>query len=277
MTIDRRSFLALAMAATTAAGSSLAAQDMASSLDRIRQGRRLRVGVTPAEPWFAKDRSGHWTGVGVSIGRQLAADLGVEMVPVETTWANAVTALQADQIDVMLVLDPTEERRAAIDFPDAPLFYYAMGALGRDRAAIASWAQLDKPDVRVGVTLGTSVDRMITETFKSAAISRFSNNEEAIAAFVARRVDVVAQSHPALVVELARLRDGQVTLPRPVQPIATSAGVRQEPNPALRNWLSDRFVAYYKAGKPQALFAEYLTSNGIDAASVPGLTREQWG
>ncbi len=279
MRINRRHFLALASAVAAASGAApILAQDAASTLDRIRSTKKLRIGVTSAEPWFFKDpMSGTWSGVGISLGKQLAADLGVELVPVETTWANAIAALQADQIDTMFVLDPTEERRKAIDFPEAPLFYYAPGALVRDASGIKAWSDLNKPETRIGVTLGTSIDRLVTETLKTANISRFSNNDEAIAAFAARRVDVVAQFHPALVVQYARLRLGKVILPEPVAPVATSAGVRKEPNPAFRDWLSEKFDAYYKAGKPQAFFAEYLKTKGIDASTIPGLVKEQWG
>jgi polar amino acid transport system substrate-binding protein len=279
MMINKRDFLALTGGLVGSVISSPSwTQNAPTTLDRIKASKKLRIGVTSAEPWFAKDpMSGNWTGIGISIGQQLAADLGVEMEPVETTWANAIAALQADQIDVMFVLDPTDERRKAIDFPDAPLFYYALGALHRDTGALKSWSELDKPDVRIGVTLGTSVDRVVTEMLKSANISRFSTNDEAIAAFAARRVDVVAQFHPALVVQYARLRIGQVALPQPIQPVATSAGVRKEQDPAFRNWLSERFAAYYTNGKPQRFFADYLASKGIDASTVPGLVKEQWG
>lgn len=278
MKLDRRHFLTFAGAV---AGAGLIRPDRAaaaaSTLDQIKSTKKLRIGVTSAEPWFFKDpMSDSWSGVGVSLGKQLAADLGVEMVPVETTWANAIAALQADQIDVMFVLDPTDERRKAIDFPEAPLFYYAPGALVKDGVTISNWSELDKPETRIGVTLGTSIDRMITETLKTATISRFSNNDEAIAAFAARRVDVVAQFHPALVVQFARLKLGKVILPRPVQAIATSAGVRKEEDPAFRNWLSEKFAAYYASAKPQGFFTDYLKTKGIDAATVPGLAKEQW-
>ncbi|KMO19905.1 transporter substrate-binding domain-containing protein [Methylobacterium platani] len=273
----RRDVLALALAAAAAAGLRPAAAQGTASLDRIRQSGRLRIGVTSAEPWFFKDpMAGTWSGVGVDLGRQLASDLGVAMVPVETSWANCVAAIQADQIDVMFVLDPTEERRKAIDFPDSPLFYYAAGALVRPDQTATAWSDLDKSGTRIGVTLGTSVDRTVTETLKNASISRFSNNDEAVAAFAAKRVDAVAQFHPALVVQYARLKLGKVVLLKPVTPVATSAGIRRAADPAFKDWLSERFAALYAAGKPQEYFAAYLKTRGIDPATVPGLAREKW-
>ncbi|MET7247422.1 transporter substrate-binding domain-containing protein [Methylobacterium sp. EM32] len=274
----RRDVLALALAAAAAAaGPSPVAALGETSLDRIKRSGRLRIGVTSAEPWFFKDpMAGTWSGVGIDLGTALAGDLGVTMVPVETSWANCVAAIQADQIDVMFVLDPTEERRKAIDFPDSPLFYYAAGALVRPDQTATAWSDLDKPGTRIGVTLGTSVDRMVTETLKTASISRFSNNDEAVAAFAAKRVDAVAQFHPALVVQYARLKLGKVVLMKPVTPVATSAGIRRDADPAFKTWLGERFAALYAAGKPQDSFAAYLRTRGIDPATVPGLAREKW-
>ena len=277
MVIDRRKFLTLAtIAATNVSAPCLYAQGM-STLDQVKSKKQLRIGVTSAEPWFFKDPlSEKWTGVGITMGEKLAAALGVEMVPVETTWANAVAALQANQIDLMLVLDPTEERRKAIDFPDAPLFYYAMGALVPEQWTWETWDAIDKPGVRIGVTLGTSIDKNITAMIKTAAINRFSNNDEAVAAFAAKRVDVVVQFHPALVVQYARLKLGKVILPQPVTPVSTSAGLRKEQDTAFRDWVNAQFLELYKAGVPNQLFRAYLKSKGVDPSGLPGLMAESW-
>jgi ABC-type amino acid transport substrate-binding protein len=83
--------------------------------------------------------SGPWSGIGYAMGQQVAKDLGVKLVPVETTWGNSIAAIQANQIDVMFVLDATEERKKGVDFPDAPFFWYAQGcaAEGRDEVSRA--------------------------------------------------------------------------------------------------------------------------------------------
>lgn len=277
MMFDRRKFLTLAtIAAANIRAVPLFAQD-ASTLDQIKSRKQLRIGVTSAEPWFFKDPlSEKWTGVGIAMGEKLAAALGVEMIPVETSWANAIAALQANQIDIMFVLDPTEERRKAIDFPDAPLFYYAMGALVPENATWRSWEDMDKPGVRIGVTLGTSLDKNISAVIKTAAINRFSNNDESVAAFAAKRVDVVVQFHPALIVQYARLKLGKVILPEPASPVATSAGLRKEQNTGFRDWVNAQFLELYKAGVPNQLFGAYLKSKGVDPSRSPGLMAESW-
>jgi polar amino acid transport system substrate-binding protein len=276
MNTTRRTLLAATALGLAGLAIPALAED-ASTLDRIKQEKQLRIGVTSAEPWFFKDpMTEKWTGVGIAMGEKLAANLGVTLVPVETTWANAVAALQADQMDLMFVLDPTEERKKAIDFPEAPLFYYAMGALVTADSTAKSWEDIDKSGTRIGVTLGTSLDKNITAMVKNAEINRFSNNDEAIAAFASKRVDVVVQFHPALVVQYSRLKLGKVILPEPVNPVATSAGLRKEASPAFRDWVSEQFASLYKDGVPDQIFAGYLKSKNIDPTGIPGLVKEAW-
>ena len=111
------------------------AQQPASTWQQIKQRGELRIGVTPGEPWYFKDpATGEWSGIGYRMGQQIAKDLGVKLVPVETTWGNSVAAIQANQIDVMFVLDATDERKKAVDFPDAPFFWYAQGGTACRRA-----------------------------------------------------------------------------------------------------------------------------------------------
>ncbi|AMD56845.1 amino acid ABC transporter [Agrobacterium tumefaciens] len=276
MNTTRRAFVALSAAILASIAMPAIAQET-STLDRIKKDKQLRIGVTSAEPWFFKDpMTEKWTGVGVAMGEKLAANLGATLVPVETTWANAVAALQANQIDLMFVLDPTEERKKAIDFPEAPLFYYAMGALVAGDSQVKSWEDIDKSGTRIGVTLGTSLDKNVTAMVKNAEINRFSNNDEAIAAFASKRVDVVVQFHPALVVQYSRLKLGKVILPTPVNPVQTSAGLRKETNPAFRDWVSEQFAALYKDGVPDQIFGAYLKSKNIDPTGIPGLVKEAW-
>lgn len=249
----------------------------AASLGAVKTQGKLRVGVTAADPWFAKDPiSGQWSGVCIEIGKMMAAELGVAFEPVETTWANSVAAIQADQIDVMFVLDPTEARKKAIDFPEAPLFYYAMGALVKANAEVKTWEDLNKSGTRVGVTLGTNIDVTLTEKLKNATIERFANNDEAIAAFAANRVDVVSQFHPALIVQYSRLRMGKVVLPEQVLAIPTSVGLVKSDDPSFRNWVNDFISKLYSSGKTEEMFQTYISSKGLDPKSVPGLVKERW-
>jgi len=259
-----------------ASGTALA-QQPTSTWQQIKQRGELRIGVTPGEPWYFKDpATGQWSGIGYRMGQQIAKDIGVKLVPVETTWGNSVAAIQANQIDVMFVLDATEERKKAIDFPDAPFFWYAQGVLVRDGLQATNWSDLDRENVRIAVTLGTAPDRDLTKRLPKAKIERFQNMDEAIAAFYSGRVDGAAFYHPALVMQQARVKKGHVLIPQPVVALATSAGIRREDDKTFRDFLDKEFDKYYKDGETQKFYEEFLAFRNIDVKKAPPIIKEQW-
>ena len=267
----RRGFLVGLACMGLLAGTSSHAQ----TLQKVKQTGELRIGVASGDPWYYRDPvSGQWSGVGVLVGEQIAKNLGVKMVPVETTWGNSVAGLQSGQIDVMFVLDATEERKRAIDFPTTPLLWYAQGILAKEGLVAKNWEDLNKPNVRVGVALGTATDRDLTKRLPSAKIERFTNTDETVAAFNAGRVDAIGFYHSVLVIAYSKIKKGSVQILQPVVAIPTSAGVRREQDPSFRDMLDEQFKKMYASGQTQALYAQYLKTKGLDPDKLPGVTKE---
>lgn len=267
----------LAGAASLAAGPA-AAQAPASTWERIRSLKELRIGVAPGEPWFYKDlATGTWGGIGALAGEAAANDLGAKLVPVETTWSNAVAGLQAGQYDVMFVLDATPQRALAVDFPVQPFFYYAQGVLVRDGTAARSWSELDKPEITIGVALGTAPDRDVTARLPHATIKRFPGLDPALLAFQAGQLNALCFYHPALVLMQQKSGQGTVVLPEPIRYSATSAAVRREADKTWRDWLGTALDFYYTTGQTQRMYETYLTSRGMNPAKAPPVMRELWG
>jgi polar amino acid transport system substrate-binding protein len=265
----------MAMPATLA-GTAAFAQD-GGTMAQVRENGVLRVGVTQAPPWYSKDpMSGEWSaGVGVSMGQAMADALGVTFEPVEVTWGTAVAALQANRIDLMYMLDATDERRQALDFPDTPLLYYSLAVLARDDLEITDWADLNKPEIRISVPQATSMDAFVTANVADADIQRFPGNSEAIAAFQAGRVDAVTLFHPPLIAARQRLGSGQIVVPHPVESRPSSVGLRQEADPAFKEWVDQMIGEYYTSGQTQEWYEEFLTGFGLDPATVPPVMRER--
>lgn len=278
--MERRKALGAIM--LTGAGASLIAgaaqaQQGADTLQQVRNRGELRIGTPPGEPWFYKDqRSDEWKGIGWGAGVALAKELGVKPVAVETTWGTAVAGLQAGQFDVLFAMDATPQRALAIDFPVQPMFYYALGILARDGLAAKTWADLDKPEVRLGVVLGTSPDRDLSVRLTKAKIERFPNIDEVGAAYMSGRVDAVSLFHPALVMLRSRVKRGTVLLPEPIKAASTSAGVRRDVDKSWRDWVGVAINSLYETGQIQVIYEEFLAFRGIDAKQAPALLREQW-
>ncbi|HEY9213918.1 MAG TPA: transporter substrate-binding domain-containing protein [Ancylobacter sp.] len=281
---SRRTFLAAgsligATAALAASSGPVLAQDGAagSTLKAIRDRSELRIGVAPGEPWFYKDqRSGEWYGIGWGAGVAVAKELGVKPVPVETTWGNAVAALQAGQFDVMFTMDATPQRALAVDFPVQPMFWYAQGVLLADGVTATNWEEMNKPEFRIGVVLGTSPDRDITVRLPKATIERFPSADETGAAFIAGRMDGISLFHPALVMLQSRIKKGKIILPLPMRESPSSAAVPNVADKSWRDWLGVCLGYFYATGQTQKIFEDYLAFRGIDPASTPAIMRERW-
>ncbi len=281
---SRRTFLAAgslfgAGAALAASAGPVLAQEASagSTLKAIRDRGELRIGVAPGEPWFYKDqRSGEWYGLGWGTGVAVAKELGVKPVPVETTWGNAVAALQAGQFDVMFTMDATPQRALAVDFPIQPMFWYAQGVLLADGQTVTTWEEMNKPEFRIGVVLGTSPDRDITVRLPKATIERFPSADETGAAFIAGRMDGISLFHPALVMLQSRIKKGKIILPQPMRESPSSAAVPNVADKSWRDWLGVCLGYFYATGQTQKIFEEYLAFRGIDPASTPAIMRERW-
>ncbi|MEZ5670699.1 MAG: transporter substrate-binding domain-containing protein [Alphaproteobacteria bacterium] len=269
-------------ARATAAAAMLAALPVTAanaqdSLEQVIDSGVLRIGVAQSPPWFFKTSSdAEWTGVGVSIGRQMSEDLGVDLAFVETTWGNAVAALQADQMDLMFILDATPQRALAVDFPTAPSIYYAMAVMHNEDMAVTSWEALNNPDVSIAVAQGSAIDSFISDTMPNAEIQRFAGLPEAVAAFQSGRTDLVAMFHPALISFRQQLGYGEITLPTPVFASASSVGVRPMADKAFRDWVNTAIAYYYNTGRTQGWFEDTLDTLGVDPDSVPPIQRELW-
>jgi polar amino acid transport system substrate-binding protein len=276
MSIQRRTALSgLAATALSSALPGMAFAQASGTLEQARQRGSLRVGVTQAPPWYSKDpKNGEWnSGVGVSMGKAMAAALGVKFEPVEVTWGTAIAALQGNKIDIMYMMDATPERAQAVDFPATPLLYYSLAVLARDDLAVKAWADLNKAGVRIAVPQASSMDKFLSETTPNATIQRFPGNGEAIAAFQAGRADAVCLFHPPLLAARQKLGTGKIVVPTPAKSQASSAAVRKE-DKAFLAFVDKQLADYYKGGQTQKWYEEFLVGFGLDPKASPPVMKE---
>ncbi len=279
MTIDRRGFQIMAAMSglVLLTGGNVRAQT-ADTLEAVKKRGSLRVGVTQAPPWYSKDpRTGEWSsGVGVSLGKSMAAALGVKFEPIEVTWGTAIAALQADKIDLMYVLDATPERAVAVDFPKSPLLFYSLAVLANDALNVQAWNDLNKSEIRIAVPQATSMDKFLTENVSAATIQRFPGNTEAIAAFQAGRVEAVCLFHPPLIAARQRLGRGKIVVPTPTTSVPSSVAMRKG-DTAFVEWVDKEIAGHYTSRRIQAWYEEFLKDFGLDPKAAPPIIKEMLG
>ncbi|VTU25321.1 transporter substrate-binding domain-containing protein [Variovorax sp. PBL-E5] len=273
---NRRHFLAsvaAAGAATTWTAQAFAQADTTESAwARIERTKVLRMGaVTGAAPYYHKDlASGEWQGFMIDFGKSLAASLNAKLDIHETTWGNSVLDLQSNKIDVFFGLNPTPARALVVDFSD-PLFNNAFVLVARKGFDPKTWEELNKPEVKIAVDIGSSHDQVVTKTCPNAQIIRLEKAQDATLAVQTGRADCqVLAVVLALTVMSKNPSVGHIVLPTPTQATTTNLGFRKESD---HRWVEyvNKWIAQTRAsGKvKQVVLANMQTLSGVKPDQVP--------
>jgi polar amino acid transport system substrate-binding protein len=271
---NRRQFIAGLSAAGFATGwTGLAhADDTESAWARIHRTQTLRIGaVAGASPYYNKDlASGQWQGFMIDFANDLASSLKVKLEINETTWGNSVLDLQSNKIDVFFGLNPTPQRALVVDFSD-PLFNNAFVLIARKDFAPKTWDELNKPDVKIAVDIGSSHDQVVTRMCPNAQIIRLEKAADATLAVQTGRADAqVIAVVLALTVISKNPSIGHLVLPTPTQATTTNLGFRKETD---RQWLEyvNKWIAQTRAsGKvKQVVLSNMQTLSGVKPDQIP--------
>ena len=245
--ISKRSLVHAAMlfAGVLALGAVQAQDANESALARVQRTKVLRVGVIAgAIPYFNKDLvSGKWEGFGPDFADSLAKKLGAKVENVETTWGNAVLDVQTNKIDVMFGMAPTPARMLVVNFSDT-LFENTYTAVCKKGTPQKTWDQLNTPDTRIVVDVGSSHDQLATKILPNAEVTRLENSGAATMSLQSGRSDcqilVILLAEPLLA---KRPGVGTMIIPTPVYTAPVSIGLRKEADTGLQKavnaWLAE--------------------------------------
>jgi polar amino acid transport system substrate-binding protein len=248
------------------------AESNESTMARIKRTKTLRTGVVAgAAPYFAKSiTTGQWQGFGPDFAQQLAQSLGVKLQLVETTWGNAVLDLQANKIDCMFGMAPTEQRKKMVGFT-APLFQNTFTLVARKGFNPKTWAEVDQPKIRISVDIGSNQDTFATQTLKKATIQRFDTSGDATLALQTGRADgqlLVALLGVTVLAKSPGL--GHLIVPTPVEGAPTSIGVQKETDTAFLTAVNEWLAKMRSSGETRKIILENMEKLvGIKAADFP--------
>ena len=204
-----------------------------STFERVQRTKILRIAVLPGQlPYFQKDlATGEWSGASIEMAKDIAKVFGATLEYVESTYGNSVLDLQANKIDLAFALNPTPARALSIRFTH-PVMIHPYGCIARKGFAPVTWADIDKPDVKIIVDIG-SLHEVAARRFASKAeITGFNTPDEAYLAMQGGRGDVMIQAAMVGLSALGKnpnlgtyrlLTNPQVALP-------SNLGVRREPD-----------------------------------------------
>lgn len=252
MSFNRRQFFEIAVASSaTLAAPTILARDTESTWARIKRTGRLRLGaINGASPYFVRDPStGQWNGFCIDFGRSIARFLNVQLEWIETTWGNCVLDVQTNKIDAHLSMAPTPPRREAVDFTNT-LFDSLFTLIAKETFDVKRWEQLNCPDVKIAVDVGSSHDQMATQLLPKAQILRFETSAAATMAVQSGRVDcqiLVILLSAALLAKSPG--SGHIIFPTPDRAAPTAIGIRKQSDQTfahmLNTWLDEARRAGY--------------------------------
>lgn len=279
--VSRREFAgligggALAAAMVGASGKAAQAQSDMSTFERVTSTKKLRIGgVATGAPWTMKDpATGQWGGQFYDIGAALAADMDVELEVVETTWGSAILEVQANKVDIMFGMNPTPKRALAVDFT-VPVYNSALVVMAKPGFEPKTWADLNKPEVKISVDVGSAHDQVATRLCPNAQIVRFKSIDEATLALRSGRVD--CQSIFWMGGVRAVKRDpsiGKVIVPQPTFGSTSNAAVRREVDKTWRDFVNTWIVYAQGLGLVREAVIANLAKVDITTDDIPaGIT-----
>ena len=162
-------FVILATVALTTTG----AAQPESRLHQILKAGELRVGTTGDwNPMTVRDpASNNYKGFDIDVMKELANDLGVKLTFVPTDWKTLVNGIIADKYDMSTSASVTPARIRTVGFTTS---YYQVSTvpltLKKNLEQFRDWSDIDKPEVSVAVTLGTSQEQQVKTFFPNAKI-----------------------------------------------------------------------------------------------------------
>jgi polar amino acid transport system substrate-binding protein len=243
-----------------------------TTVDRVKRTRTLRIAALPGEaPYFNKDlATGAWSGMCVAMAKDIAQTFDARVEYLESTYGNSVLDLQANKIDLAFSLNPTPKRALVIDFTH-PFYLHGFGMAGKKGLHATDWADLNKPDIRVAVDIGSLHEVAARRFAPKATIIALEARDDCILAVQSGRADCVilavnlgltaVKKNPALG-DFQMLHHPRVQLP-------TCMGIVMEPDKRWRDFLN----AWVDFNRGIQQIREWLYAglaiNGVKPEDVP--------
>jgi len=164
-----------------------------SRLNQILNNGELRVGTTGDwNPMTIKDPSTNkYKGFEIEIVKELAKDMGVELVFIPTEWKTLVNGIVSDKYDISTSASLSVKRALSTGYTNS---YFKLATvpltLKKNLNKFNDWEDINKSDVTVAVTLGTTQEQQAKQIFPNATLNVIESPARDFQEVLAGRSDV---------------------------------------------------------------------------------------
>jgi len=237
----------------------------AECLHRIIESGELRVGMTGSQaPLNMRNRSGDLIGLDVELARALADAMRVELVLVETPFADLLSDLEQGDLDLVISsLTITPARNARVAFA-GPYLISGLSLLTRADLVdeLTDIASLNSADRSWAALEGSTGEELIEDVFPLARYVVIDDQEEAVAMIGRGELDGLIADHPFVQFEIARNPDLELaSLPSPLttEPLGIALPAN---SPLFANLVQNYLNTLDHTGQLMQMKARWL--NGTD-------------
>jgi cyclohexadienyl dehydratase len=195
----------------------------ASRLDRLQEQKELRVCIWPDyySISYRNPRTGALQGVDIDMARHFAADLGVALRFIDSSFRTLIDDLLNDRCDISMHgigVTPARQEKLAFSSPHLRGGVYAI--TGKNHPSVKTWADIDREGVVVAAQAGTYMEPVMRSTLKKAELLVVQSPEAREQEVASGRADLFVTDYPysrkmLAIHDWARL----LTPPAPLAPI----------------------------------------------------------
>ena len=176
------------------------AQPVQSRLIEITKSKKLPVCVYPLyyAISFRDPKSNTLTGLDIDMAKELGKELGATVEFVESGFGTFIADLQANKCAIgMFALGVTTKRAQVVEF-SKPYMHASVYGVARKGGKVKSWADIDKPGVKVAVLLGSYIETYMKGYLKQATIVSIQPPATRESELSANRVDAILVDYPTV-------------------------------------------------------------------------------
>ena len=215
----------------------------------------------------ADERKGAQTtrfgGFDIDLAREMARELGVNFVPINTRWTSIIPSLVLGRCDIIISgMSVTEQRRRQVDFSDPYMKVGQTVLLNRKLAGeVASYRDLDNRTYTVASKPGTTGEEAVERFLPEAGYQPFETELEAAMAVVEGSVDAFVYDHPYNATFVAMHgSENVVFLDEPFTDEALAFAIRKQ-DPEFLAWLNEFLSELNDDGRYERIRSKWFDSS----------------
>ncbi len=199
-------------------------------------------------------------GFDIDIAREMAKELGVRFVPVNTLWTSIIPALNVGRFDIIISgMSITEARKRRVDFAEP---YMAIGQTvllhKKHAGTVVTHTDLDDPKYTVASKPGTTGEAAVNSFLSKATYQPFNTEIDGAMAVLRGEVDAFVYDLPQNAVFYAMHKDEDVVfLDEPFTTEQLAWAVRKD-DPEFLKWLNGFLAKIKTDGRYQRIYTKWF-------------------